>query len=247
MLEEMEEELERRKAALDARKRNVEAMETEAEWKRRNIHWIALNIEHRELVLNKRDRRFEMRQNRTIPFSSGNAAASSTPARYYGSMPLDAFFELRNRVFESHELDCRSASYTLSNATFQRPQKCVPSSGPQQRPLSATAEVFTPRAAHATLPVVGTSALEDAPISSPDESSSTPAAAGVVGEADEADEMAEVESVSADEEVQANAAARQDQIITSRVRSASSTLRREPADPNLRASSMSKGKEKSQD
>jgi hypothetical protein len=185
--------------------------------------------------------------------SRGNIVGSTANPRHYGSIPLDASFNLRNRVLESHELDDRSASYTLSPNTFERPparDRAVTSSRhSQQQALSATAGVFTPRAAQTPVQDARGSSLERNVVPSSSMTSSTPAPAGMVGETNEV--TAQAEDISRYEDAQEDVAVEEGQIVSSRVRSASSTLRRKSGDPNLRASSMSKGKgkgkEKSQD
>jgi hypothetical protein len=181
----------------------------------------------------------------TTSSSSGNAAASPTPAWAWGTIPLNARFEFHNSVLEDHELDSRSDSYILPDATYERPQRGRPVTSPRhdEQALSATAAVFTPRADQAAVQDTGASSLEHTPDSSSDvsTSTSTPASAGMVSEADEtAAKASEPEYASIYQDAQENVSA-EDQSVPSR------DLRRVPGKRNLSASYQGKGKEKSQD
>jgi hypothetical protein len=180
--------------------------------------------------------------------SSGNAAASSIPAWAWGAIPLNARFEYHNRVLQDHELDSRSDSYILSDRTFVAPRgRTVTSPRHDEQALSATAAVFTPRAAQATLNDAGTSSLEHALVSSSSVSTSTPASAGMVREADEtvaeASEASEAEGASIYQDAQESVSAEED--VASRDRSHS--IRHVSKSRNLSGSYKGKGKEKSQD
>jgi hypothetical protein len=177
--------------------------------------------------------------------SSGNAAASSIPAWAWGAIPLNARSEYHNRVIEDHELDSRSDSYILSDRTYVPPRsRTVTSPRHDEQALSATAAVFTPRAAQATLNDAGTSSLEHALVSSSSVSTSTPASAGMVREADETvAEASEAEGASIYQDAQESVSAEEE--VASRDRSHS--IRHVSKSRNLSGSYKGKGKEKSQD
>jgi hypothetical protein len=177
----------------------------------------------------------------------GNAASSSAFARHYGSIPLDSFFNLHYRDGADplwiQQID---PFYTLPDSTYtpRRGRTVTSPRHDEQQALSATAAVFTPRAAQATLHNAGTSSLEQASVSSSSVSTSTPASAGMVREADEtAAEASEAEDTSIYQDAQENVSAEEE--VASRDRSHS--IRHVSKSRNLSASYKDKGKEKSQD
>jgi hypothetical protein len=239
---------------LEQREAAVEAREDALDERELLIYYRELFYQSREIVLQQNqsnDDAGSASANRAAQNAAGssfvfrgNIVGSTANPRHYGSIPLDTSFNLRNRVLDSHELDDRSASYTLSPSTYERPPargRAVTSPRHnEQQALSATAEVFTPRAAQTPAHDAEGSSLGRNAVPSFSTTSSTPAAAGMVGETDET--AAETEDASRYEDAQENVAAVEDQISNQRVRGQS--IRRVSADPNLRASSMSKGKGK---
>jgi hypothetical protein len=175
----------------------------------------------------------------------GNAASSPAFTRHYGSIPLDSFFNLHYRDgAEPLWIQQIDPFYTLPDSTYTPPRGRTVTSPrhDEQQALSATAAVFTPRAAQAALHDAGASSLEQAPVPSSSVSISTPASAGMVREADEtAAEASEAEGASIYQDAQENVAAEEDQSVPSR------DLRRVEGGRNLSASYKGKGKERSQD
>jgi hypothetical protein len=173
----------------------------------------------------------------------GSAASSSAFARHYGSIPLDSFFNLHYRDGADplwiQQID---SFYTLPDSTDSPPRgRTVTSPCHDEQTLSATTAVFTPRAAQVAVQDAGTSSVEHAPVSSSDVSTSTPASAGIVREADES--ATETEGVSIYQDAQENVSAEKE--VASRNRSRS--IRHVSKSRNLSASYKGKGKEKSQD
>jgi hypothetical protein len=177
----------------------------------------------------------------------GNIVGSSAHPRHYGSMSLDSFFNLHYRDgADPLWIEQINLFFILSSTAYEDPARGRTNTSfhrDQKQSLSATAAVFTPRAARAAEHDARVSSLQHDPVPSSSMPSSTPAPAGMADDADET--TAEAEGASLYEDAQENATTEEDQSGTSHVRARS--IRRVSGSRSLSASYRGKVKEKSQD